>query len=553
MSEEKSLNFIEQIITEDLASGKNNGRLHTRFPPEPNGYLHLGHASSICLNFGLTEDFGGLTNLRFDDTNPDKEEAHYVEQIKKDIKWLGFDWDDREYYASDYFPQLFDFACKLIEKGVAYVDESDAETISLSKGNIEVPGIATKYRERPTEESLRLFKEMKAGDHEEGSMVLRAKISLTSPNLHLRDPIIYRIKKKAHHRTGDEWNIYPMYDFAHGQSDSIEQITHSLCTLEFKNHRPLYNWFIKQLEIFPSRQIEFARRNINYTIMSKRKLLRLVEENIVEGWDDPRMPTIAGIRRRGYTAKAIRMFSERVGIAKRDNVVDMSLLEFCVREDLNKITDRRMVVENPLKLTITNYPDTTEMLTGENNPEEEEKTTREIPFSKHIFIERDDFMKDPPKKYFRMGPGRDVRLKHAYILHCESFNENEAGEVTEVFCTYYPDSRSGSDTSGVKAKGTMHWVDQSTSIDVEIRSYDRLFNDPTPDGHEGEDFIDFINPESLEVIQAKAEPALGEAKEMDKFQFLRKGYYVVDRDSTADKKVFNRTVSLRDSWAKKNK
>ena len=553
MSEEKkSLNFIEQIITDDIASDKHGGRVHTRFPPEPNGYLHIGHSTSICLNFGIAEKFGGITNLRFDDTNPVTEETEYVESIKEDIRWLGFDWQDREYYASDYFDELYEFAVKLIKDEKAFVDESTSEEINEQKGNPDQPGTESPYRYRPIEENLRLFEKMKNGEVPEGSMVLRARIDMTSSNMHMRDPIIYRVKKAHHHRTGDDWNIYPMYDFAHGQSDSIEEITHSLCTMEFENHRPLYNWFIEQLGIFPSRQIEFARRNVSFMITSKRRLLRLVEEGYVSGWDDPRMPTIAGIRRRGYTAASIRNFADKIGIAKRDNVVDISLLEFCAREDLNKVSARRMVVLDPLKVIITNYPeDQTEILESENNPENPDSGSRKLTFGKEIYIERSDFMIDPPKKFFRLGPGRNVRLKSAYILHGESFDTDENGDVTTVYCTYYPDSKSGEDQSGIKAKGTLHWVYAPEAIDVEIRDYDRLFSVPDPLDHE-EDFTAFINPDSLRVIQgAKAEPALSDARSDEHFQFLRKGYFILDRESTNERKIFNLTVGLRDSWAKR--
>lgn len=556
-TEEKkeSLNFIEQIVENDIETNKNDGRIHTRFPPEPNGYLHIGHAKSICLNFGLAQKYGGKTNLRFDDTNPTKEETEYVDSIKKDVEWLGFKWEDQAYYASDYFDQLYDLAEELIKKGKAYVDDSTVEEIREMRGTPTVPATPSKWRDRSVEENLDLFRRMKAGEFDEGAKVLRAKIDLSSPNMHMRDPIMYRILKAHHHRTGDKWCIYPMYDYAHGQSDAIEKITHSICTLEFENHRPLYNWFIEELGLFPSRQIEFARLNLNYTVMSKRRLLRLVEEKYVSGWDDPRMPTISGMRRRGYTAAAIRDFATRVGVAKRDNVIDVSLLEFSVRQDLNKTAARVMGVLNPIKLVITNYPeDQVEELPIINNPEDETMGSRTIPFSKYLYIEREDFMEDPPKKYFRLGPGRNVRLKGAYIVHCEDFVKDENGEVTEVHCTYYPDSKSGSDTSGVKSKGVMHFVSIEQAIPVEVRVYDRLFNDENPMGHEDRDFTEFINPDSLNVIEtAYVEPSLTSAKPGDRFQFLRKGYFCVDPDSTADKMVFNRTVSLKDSWAKVKK
>lgn len=553
MSEErKSKNFIEQIVEEDIASGKHGARIHTRFPPEPNGYLHIGHAMAVCLSAGIAEEYNGKFNLRFDDTNPATEETEYVEAIKKDIHWLGFDWEDREYYTSDYFPQLYQFAIKLINDGKAYIDESTPEEIAEQKGTVDRAGIESQYRNRPIEESLSLFEKMKNGEIDEGKMVLRAKVDMQSPNMHMRDPIIYRVKKDSHHRTGDTWKIYPMYDFAHGQSDAIEEITHSLCSMEFEHHRPLYNWFIEQLDLFPSRQIEFARRNVSYMITSKRRLLRLVQEGVVSGWDDPRMPTIAGLRRRGYSPGSIRLLAEKSGIAKRDNTVDIALLEACAREDLNKIALRRMVVLNPLRVVITNYPEgTSEQLPAENNPEDDTAGSREMSFSREIFIERGDFMIDPPRKFFRLGPGRNVRLKHAYILHCESFDTDENGEVSTVYCTYYPDSKSGSDTSGVKAKGTLHWVNAADALDVEIRDYDRLFTEPEPLAHE-EDFMTFVNPDSLRIIAgAKAERSLDAAATGEHFQFLRKGYFTLDPDSSEDNKVFNLTVGLRDSWAKK--
>lgn len=554
MAEEKeSLNFIEEIVEADIAAGKHSGRIHTRFPPEPNGYLHIGHAKAICLNFGLAQKYNGLTNLRFDDTNPVTEDVEYVDSIREDVRWLGFTWDDREYYASDYFPKLHAFAVDLIQKGKAYVDDSTSDEIAAMKGTPTQPGTHSPYRDRPVEENLRLFAEMKDGKCAEGSRVLRAKIDMASPNMLMRDPVMYRVKFARHHRTGDQWCIYPMYDFAHGQSDSIEEITHSICTLEFENHRPLYNWFIEQLGIFPSRQIEFARLNLSYTIMSKRKLLRLVKEGFVSGWDDPRMPTISGMRRRGYTPESLRMFATRVGVAKRDNVIDVAFLEFCVREDLNKISTRAMAVLDPVRVTITNYPDgQSEMLEIENNPENPESGIREMPFSKHLLIERDDFMIDPPKKYFRLAPGQHVRLKSAYIIHCEGYKTDPTtGEVTEIECTYIPESKSGSDTSGVKAKGTLHWVSEQHAIDGEVRLYDRLFLDESPDSHEDKEFIDFINPDSLKIVgHAKLEPSLQQGKPGEKFQFLRTGYFNVDKESTAEKLIFNRTVTLKDSWAK---
>ena len=556
MSEEKEYkNFIEEIIEEDIKTGKHNGTVLTRFPPEPNGYLHIGHAKSICLNFGLGEKYNGKTNLRFDDTNPVTEETEYVNAIKNDIKWLGFDWEEREFYASNYFDELYDFAVKLIKLGKAYVDDSSAEEIAELKGTPTKPGVDSPYRSRSVEENLDLFEGMKDGKYEEGSRILRAKIDMASPNMLMRDPSIYRIKKVTHHRTGDDWCIYPMYDFAHGLSDSLEGITYSICTLEFENHRPLYNWFLETLDAFPSRQIEFARLNLNYTVTSKRKSLKLVNGGHVTGWDDPRMPTISGMRRRGYTAAAIRNFATRVGIAKRNNMIDVSLLEFCVREDLNKVANRALAVLNPLKVVITNYPeDKVEMLSIENNPEDPEGGRREVPFSREIYVERKDFMEDPPKKYFRLSPGRDVRLKGAYILHCDSFEKDADGNPTVVYCTYYDNSKSGSDVSGVKAKGTLHWVSIAHAINAEVRLYDRLFMDETPDGHKDKDFMEFINPDSMEIIEkAYLEPSLKDAKAGDKFQFLRLGYFAVDTDSTDEKLIFNKTVGLRDNWAKKAK
>ena len=551
--ERESLNFIEQIIEEDIRNGKHGGRVHTRFPPEPNGYLHIGHAKAICINFEIAAKFGGKTNLRFDDTNPTTEETEYVENIKRDIQWLGFDWDDREYYASDYFPQLYEFAVKLIQKGLAYVDDSTAEEIAEMKGTPTVPGKESPYRSRGIEENLDLFQRMRAGEFPDGARVLRARINMASDNMHLRDPILYRIKRDHHHRTGDEWCIYPMYDFAHGQSDSIEQITHSLCSLEFIHHRPLYDWFIEKLEIFPSRQIEFARMNVSYMITSKRRLLKLVREGHVSGWDDPRMPTLSGMRRRGFPPRALRVFCDKAGTAKRENLIEISLLEFCVRDELNRTAARVMAVLDPLKVVITNYPEgKVENMEVENNPEDESMGNRIMPFSRELYIERDDFMEDPPRKYFRMGPGRDVRLKGAYILHCEGFEKDPAtGEITEVHCTYYPESKSGEDTSGIKAKGTLHWVSAAHAKEAEVRLYDRLFTDPQPDSHEDKDYLEFFNEDSLKVIEkAYIEPSLEGAEPGAQFQFLRLGYFSVDRDSTTDKLVFNRTVTLKDTWAK---
>lgn len=552
MNEEKSLHFIEEIITEDLTSGKHQSIL-TRFPPEPNGYLHIGHAKSICLNFGLAKTFNGKTNLRFDDTNPVTEETEYVESIKEDIQWLGFKWD-QELYTSDYFETLYSFAVQLIEKGLAYVDDSTSEEIAQQKGTPTEPGTASKFRNRTNEENLDLFAKMKAGEFKDGEKVLRAKIDLASSNMHMRDPIIYRIKHAHHHRTGNNWCIYPMYDFAHGQSDSIEKITHSICTLEFIPHRPLYDWYIEQLGIYPSKQYEFARLNINYTVMSKRKLLQLVTEKHVTGWDDPRMPTISGFRRRGYTPESIRTFCDKIGIQKRENLIDISLLEFCIREDLNKTAERRMVVLDPLKVVITNYPDgKTEMLTAENNSEAENISYREMPFSKEIFIEREDFLENPPKKFFRLSVGKMVRLKHAYIIQCDQAIKDNDGNIVELHCTYFPESKSGSDTSGLKVQGTLHFVNASDAINIQVNLYDRLFSVENPNSEEG-DFKDYINPNSLTIVHnAKAEPALINAKQHDRFQFLRTGYFCLDKDATKDKMIFNRTVTLKDTWAKEVK
>lgn len=551
MSEEKSLNFIEEIVEADLNSGKYQS-IRTRFPPEPNGYLHIGHAKSICLNFGLAKKYGGKTNLRFDDTNPSTEETEYVESIKEDVKWLGFEWAE-ELYASNYFEQLYQFAVQLLEKGVAYVDDSSSETIALEKGTPTQPGVENIFRNRSIAENLQLFADMRAGMYQDGEKVVRAKIDMASPNMHMRDPIIYRIKHAHHHRTGDNWCIYPMYDFAHGQSDSIENITHSICTLEFIPHRPLYDWCIENLEIFPSKQYEFARLNMTYTIMSKRKLLQLVNENHVNGWDDPRMSTISAMRRRGYPAESIREFCDKIGVAKRENLIDFSLLEFCVREQLNKTAYRRMVVFDPLKIVITNYPDTTELLESENNPEDSNTGTRSIPFSKEIYIEKDDFMEVAPKKYFRLSPGQMVRLKSAYIIKCDEVIKDAEGNIQELHCSYIPESKSGSDTSGIHVKGTLHWVSIATAINAEVRLYDRLFRVEDVANAEG-DFKDYINADSLQVItNAYAEPALKTDDTKIGFQFIRKGYFVIDRDTTSDQLVFNRTVSLKDGWAKEVK
>ena len=551
MSEEKSLNFIEEIIAKDLAEGKHASIL-TRFPPEPNGYLHIGHAKSICLNFGLANTFGGGTNLRFDDTNPVTEDTEYVESIKADVQWLGFNWV-KECYASDYFDQLYSFAIQLIEKGLAYVDDSNAEEIAAQKGTPTVPGTGNAFRNRSIAENLELFTAMKEGKYEDGAKVLRAKIDLSSPNMHMRDPLLYRIKRAHHHRTGDAWCIYPMYDFAHGQSDAIENITHSICTLEFIPHRPLYEWGIEQLQLFPSKQYEFARLNMTYTVMSKRKLLQLVNEAHVSSWDDPRMPTISGMRRRGYTPESIRDFCERIGIAKRENIIDFSLLEFCVREHLNKIAQRRMVVTDPIKLVITNYDKSSEILNSENNPEDPNGGMREVPFSKELWIQKDDFMEEPTKKYFRLGPGLMVRLKSAYIIKCDSFEKDAAGNITTVHASYFPESKSGSDTSGLHVKGTLHWVSAAHAIPVVLNEYDRLFSVEDVANAEG-DFKDYINPHSLTTITtAWAEPALANDAKQARFQFLRKGYFYQDVTSTSNQLVFNRTVTLKDTWAKEQK
>ena len=555
MSEEikKSSNFITEIIDDNLTENKNNGRVHTRFPPEPNGYLHIGHAKSICLNFGLARDYNGKCNLRFDDTNPAKEDVEYVDSIKADIKWLGFTWEDREYYASDYFDQLYEFAVKLIKKGKAYVDSSSAEEIKLLRGTPTEAGKHSPYRERTVDENLSLFEKMKNGEFKEGKCVLRAKIDMASSNLNMRDPIMYRIRFAEHHRTGNKWCIYPTYDWAHGQSDSIEGITHSICTLEFENHRPLYDWFIKELEIHHSQQIEFARLNLNYTVMSKRKLLKLVEEKIVDGWDDPRMPTLSGLRRRGYTPESIRNFAEGVGVAKRDNTIDVALLEFRVREDLNKKAQRVMAVLRPVKIVITNYPeDQIEELEAVNNPEDESMGTRTVPFSREIYIEQDDFMEDPPKKYFRLSPGSEVRLRYAYIIKCEEVIKDDNGNIIELRCSFDPESRSGQDTSGKKVKATIHWVSAKHAVNAEVRLYDRLFASENPTDDKEKDFIEHLNPNSLEILNdCKLEPFLKNSEKGAKFQFERLGYFCVDtKYSSTDKLVFNRTVTLRDNWAK---
>jgi len=549
-SKPKSLNFLEEIIQQNLASGQYSQGIFTRFPPEPNGYLHIGHAKSICLNFGLALKFGGKTNLRFDDTNPITEETEYVEAIKKDVSWLGFTWEN-ELYASNYFEQLYQFAIELIKKSFAYVDDSTAEQIAAQKGTPTSAGTESPYRNRTVDENLVLFKEMRDGIHADGTKVLRAKIDMAHANMHMRDPLMYRIRHVAHHRTGKSWCIYPMYDFAHGQSDSIEGITHSVCTLEFDVHRPLYDWFIDKLSIFPTHQYEFARLNLSHTVMSKRKLLQLVNEKIVKGWDDPRMPTISGLRRRGYTAASIRNFCDRIGVAKRDNLIDLSLLEFCIREDLNKSADRVMAVLDPVELVISNYPeDQVEELSIENNPEDPESGTRSVPFSKNLYIERDDFMLDPPKKFFRLGPDLMVRLKGAYIIKCESFDLNEDGSVKTIYATYFPQSKSGSDTSEIHVKGTIHWVSIPHAVEAEIRSFDRLLI--VEDASElGDDFMKFINPDSIQTTEkAFVERSLRSANIDKAVQFIRKGYYCLDPDASPEKLVFNRTVTLKDTWAK---
>ncbi len=551
MSDEKSLNFLEEIIESDLKEGKYKAIL-TRFPPEPNGYLHIGHAKSICLNFGLAKKYGGKTNLRFDDTNPVTEETEYVESIKEDVKWLGFEWAE-ELYASNYFDNLYTFAVQLIQKKLAYVDDSSAEEIASQKGTPTLAGSRNKFAERTVEENLQLFTEMKEGKYADGAKVLRAKIDMASPNMHLRDPLLYRIKHAHHHRTGDTWCIYPMYDFAHGQSDSIENITHSICTLEFIPHRPLYDWCIEKLEIFPSHQYEFARLNLTYTVMSKRKLMQLVKEHHVTGWNDPRMSTLSGMRRRGYTAAAIREFCDRIGVAKRENLIDVGLLEFFVREDLNKTSLRRMVVFEPLKVVITNYTSENELLQIENNPEDEKGGTRDVPFSKELYIEQEDFMENPPKKFFRLFVGGMVRLKGAYIIKCDEVVKDEAGKVIQLNCTHIPESKSGSDTTGINVKGTLHWVSVAHAVTAEVRLYDRLFRVEDPSSEEG-DFKEYINPDSLKIVEAAyAEPAMLGAKFDERYQFLRKGYFCLDKDSSEDKIVFNRTVGLKDTWAKESK
>ncbi len=551
----KSLHFIEQIIEEDIKNKKNDGRVLTRFPPEPNGYLHIGHAKSICLNFGLGQKYGGKTNLRFDDTNPTKEEQEYVDSIMDNVRWLGFDWEDRLFFASDYFDQLYEWAVMLIKEGKAYVDDHSAEEISENRGTPTQPGVESPFRNRSVEENLDLFERMRNGEFPDGTRILRAKIDMASPNMHMRDPVLYRILHAHHHRTGDKWCIYPMYDYAHGQSDYIEGITHSICTLEFEVHRPLYDWFLDQIvkdkNAYRPRQIEFARLDMTYTVMSKRMLLQLVQEGLVNGWDDPRMPTISGLRRRGYTPASIRNFADTIGVAKRENVIDVGLLEFCVREDLNKTAPRVMAVLNPLKVVITNYPEgQVEEFDAENNPEDPEAGSRKVPFSRELYIEQDDFMENPPPKYFRLAPGAEVRLKNAYIVKCEEVIKDADGKITEIRCTYDPETRSHGG-SQKKVKGTLHWVSIAQAIPVEVRLYDRLFSDPEPAGHEGKDFKEFLNPDSLKVIYpAYIEPSVKDSSPLSNFQFQRIGYFNVDPDATNERMVFNRTVPLKDTWAK---
>ena len=555
IEDKKSLNFIEQIVEADLKAGKNGGRLNTRFPPEPNGYLHIGHAKAICMDFGIAEKFGGTCNLRFDDTNPVKEDVEYVDSIMEDIHWLGFDWGDRLYYASDYFPKLWDLAIRLIKEGKAYVDEQSSEEIARQKGTPTQPGIESPYRNRSVEENLDLFERMNKGEFEEGRFVLRAKIDMASPNMHFRDPIMYRIIKHPHHRTGTKWNVYPMYDFAHGQSDYFEGVTHSICTLEFEVHRPLYEYFVKELadDSYCPRQIEFNRLNLTYTVMSKRKLLQLVKEGLVAGWDDPRMPTICGLRRRGYTPESIKNFIQKIGYTKYDGIISVSLLEHRIREDLNKTATRVSAVLNPVKLIITNYPENkVEYLEIENNPEDPEAGTHQIPFTRVLYIERDDFMENPPKKFFRLAPDQEVRLKSAYIIKCTGIKKDSDGNVEEIYCEYDPDTRSGMPGSMRKVKGTLHWVSAEYSSTAEVRLYDRLFNVENPAEEKDVDFRELLNPDSLKIVDnCRIEPYLAEnAKPGNRYQFQRTGYFCVDPDSTDGHLVFNRTVSLKDSWEK---
>ena len=554
-TEKKSRHFIEQVIDEDLETGKYDGRVHTRFPPEPNGYLHIGHAKSICLNFGLAEQYNSLCNLRFDDTNPVREEEEYVQSIMEDVRWLGFDWEDRLYYASDYFQQLYVYACQLVESGHAYVDDQSAEEIRATRGSLTEPGTESPYRNRSIEENLDLFKRMQSGEFPDGSRVLRAKIDMAANNMNMRDSVMYRILRATHHRTGDDWCIYPTYDWAHGLEDSIERITHSLCTLEFEDHRPLYDWYLDALHVYHPQQIEFAPLNLSYTILSKRMLRELVEGGVVNGWDDPRMPTISGLRRRGFTPASIRDFASRVGIAKREGVADVGLLEYCVRQDLNRHAERRMAVLNPLKVVITNYPESeSEELEAINNPEDESAGKRKVPFSRELFIERDDFREDPPKKFFRLAPGREVRLRYAYFLKCEDVVKDDSGEIIELRCSYDPKTKGGSAPDGRKVRGTIHWVSAQHAVSPEIRLYDRLFLSPEP-GSGSDDFKADINPDSLEILtNCKLEPSLVNAKASEHYQFERVGYFNVDpQDSREGSPVFNRTVTLRDTWAKVEK
>ncbi|HBN79642.1 MAG TPA: glutamine--tRNA ligase [Planctomycetaceae bacterium] len=551
----KPLDFIREIVAQDLKSGKHDGRVQTRFPPEPNGYLHIGHAKAICLNFGIAKEFGGRCNLRFDDTNPTKEETEYVDSIKEDVRWLGFEWDE-EHYASDYFDQLYEWAEALIQKGLAYVDSGSLDEIRAQRGTVNEPGTPSPFRERSVEENLDLFRRMRAGEFPNGAHVLRAKIDMAAGNMNLRDPIMYRILHTHHHRTGDKWCLYPIYDWAHGQSDSIEKITHSICTLEFEIHRPLYEWYIEHLDIFPSRQYEFARLNLTYMVMSKRKLLELVQAKLVEGWDDPRMPTIAGIRRRGYTPESLRNFCHTIGVTKYPGTTDISVLENSLRDDLNRRAERRMAVLDPIKVVITNYPEgTSEELEAVNHPQDESFGTRTIPFGREIYIEREDFMEDPPKKFFRLSPGKEVRMRYAYFIKCEEVIKNDQGEVTEIHCTYDPETKGGNAPDGRKVKATLHWVTVADAVDAEVRLYDHLFEVENPnDVPEGGDFKDHLNPNSLQVLEhAKLEPLLSSAQEGERFQFERMGYFCCDRTSTAERPVFNRAVTLRDTWAKAKK
>ncbi len=546
-------NFIRSIIIDDNKTGKWGNRVHTRFPPEPNGYLHIGHAKSICLNFGIAKEFDGLTNLRFDDTNPFKEDVEYVDSIMEDVHWLGFDWQDRLYYASDYFDRLFELACELINKGKAYVCELNADEMRQYRGTLTQPGKNSPYRDRSIEENLDLFTKMKNGEYPDGSKVLRAKIDMTHPNINMRDPVIYRIRRDHHHRTGDKWCIYPLYDFTHCISDSIELITHSLCTLEFENNRPLYDWFLDELGLYHPQQIEFARLNLSYTVMSKRKLLELVRDGFVSGWDDPRMPTICGLRRRGYTPESIKNFAEMIGVAKSESIVEFGQLEFSIRDHLNKVSPRVMAVLNPIKVVIINYPESqTEMLSAVNNPEDESQGSRDVPFTRELYIERDDFMEIPPKKFYRLSPGTEVRLRYAYILRCDEVVKDSDGNITELRCTYFPETKSGNPADGRKVKATIHWVSAGHAIDAEVRIYEQLFTLENPnDIEDGKTFTDYLNPDSLKIItNAKVEPSLKSAKSGDKFQFERLGYFCLDKDSLPEKQVFNRTVTLKDTWAK---